>query len=95
VGRVLVAVDPAVGVSAGELVAAWEADERARALGGGSASVEVSPSGQFVPGLVELVLIPLAVNVACCTTWCAGWCRGASGNPLKQIMAAVEAAREG
>lgn len=61
-GRVLVALDPEVGLSATELAAHWDTDEQARALG--AAAVEPSSGEQFLPGLVELVAIPLVVNVA-------------------------------
>jgi hypothetical protein len=60
--RLVVAIDPAVGVGAGDLSLAWAADEEARGLG--EASVEGSAPGQFLPGLVELVVVPLVVNVA-------------------------------
>jgi hypothetical protein len=62
VGRVVVAVDPGVGLSAAEVVASWEADEQARAVS--SAVVESARGGEFLPGLVELIVIPGAVNLA-------------------------------
>jgi hypothetical protein len=62
VGRVVVAVDPGVGLSAAEVVVSWEADEQARAVS--SAVVESARGGEFLPGLVELIVIPGAVNLA-------------------------------
>lgn len=62
VGRVLVALEPAVGLSAAEVVVSWEADDEARAVS--SVEVEAARGGQFMPGLVELILIPGAVNLA-------------------------------
>jgi hypothetical protein len=59
---VLVALDPALGISAAELAAGWDADEQARALA--AAEQEAAPSGEFFPGLLELIVIPVAVNVA-------------------------------
>lgn len=58
----LVAVDPGAGLSPADLVAAWEGDEQARALG--PAGVEAAPPGGFFPDVLTLVVIPLAVNVA-------------------------------
>jgi hypothetical protein len=52
--------DLAIGVDA--LAAAWDADDEARHLG--PAEVEPAAAGVFVPGVVELVAIPLAVNLA-------------------------------
>ena len=62
VGRLVVAVDPSVGVAAAVFALAWEADAEAGVLG--SAVVEPAGGRAFVPGLVELVAIPLAVNLA-------------------------------
>jgi hypothetical protein len=61
-GRLLVAVDPGAGISAGVLADAWNADAEASAAG--TARVEAAGSRDFFPGLVELVVIPLAVNLA-------------------------------
>lgn len=61
-GRVLVGLDPALGMSATELAAGWGAEERARARS--AAEQEAVPSGEFFPGLVELVVLPVAVNLA-------------------------------
>lgn len=60
--RVVVMVDPAAGVSALAFSAAWFQDDGARELG--TPSVEAAPPGQFLPGVVELVVIPLLVGVA-------------------------------
>ncbi|MCG5445690.1 hypothetical protein NIE79_004211 [Micromonospora sp. NIE79] len=60
--RLVVAVDPAVGVVPVALAKAWESDEEAAALG--AASVQPAAPGTFLPGLAELVLVPLAVNLA-------------------------------
>ncbi|GAA1575666.1 hypothetical protein GCM10009827_116880 [Dactylosporangium maewongense] len=61
-GRLLVAVDPAVGVAPGELAAQWGVGEETAALG--VAQVEKAVNGTMVPGLLELVVVPLAVNLA-------------------------------
>ncbi|MGH3933175.1 MAG: hypothetical protein ACRDTF_24740 [Pseudonocardiaceae bacterium] len=55
-------LDPALGMSAAELAASWDADERARARA--AAEQEATPSGEFFPGLLELVVLPVAVNLA-------------------------------
>ncbi len=62
VGRLLVALDPGVGVSPVDLAVRWDADAEARSLG--AARVEAPRGEVLVPGLVELVVIPLAVNLA-------------------------------
>jgi hypothetical protein len=59
--RVLVSLDPSVGVAAEELAAAWNADPWSGA--DGSAGVERVGPGTFLPGVVELVVLPLAVNL--------------------------------
>ncbi|MGQ0775510.1 MAG: hypothetical protein ACT4NY_13985 [Pseudonocardiales bacterium] len=61
-GRVLVGLDPALGMSPAELAASWDADERARTRA--AAEQEAAPSGEFFPGLLELVVLPVAVNLA-------------------------------
>lgn len=61
-GRVLVGLDPALGMSAADLAAGWGADERARAHA--AAEQDAAPSGEFFPGLLELVVLPVAVNLA-------------------------------
>lgn len=60
-GRVLVGLDPALGVSVADLAAGWDADERARAHA--AAEQDATPSGEFFPGLLELVVLPVAVNL--------------------------------
>ncbi|GIE86993.1 hypothetical protein [Actinoplanes regularis] len=59
--RLVVAVDPAVGVEPAELVKAWADDEEAAALG--EATLQPSAPGSFFPGLAELIWVPLAVNL--------------------------------
>ena len=60
--RLVVAVDPAVGVEPAALAKAWDGDEEAAALG--PASVQAPTPGTFLPGLAELIWVPLAVNLA-------------------------------
>jgi hypothetical protein len=62
VGRLVIVLDPGVAVSPAGLAAAWDEDEQARAAG--PASVENSARGDFLPDVLTLVAIPLAVNVA-------------------------------
>lgn len=62
VGRLVVALDQGVGVSAAGFAAAWDADAEARAAG--AASVEAAGPGVYLPDAVTLVAIPLAVNLA-------------------------------
>jgi hypothetical protein len=57
-----VALDHGVGVEPAGLAAAWNADRDASAIG--SANVEVDRGGEFLPTALELVAVPLAVNVA-------------------------------
>lgn len=61
-GRVLLVVEPGVGLSSAEVVASWEADGEARAVS--SVEVQAARGGEFVPGLLELIVIPGAVNLA-------------------------------
>jgi hypothetical protein len=61
-GRVLVALDPSVGIEAALFAAAWSEDGEAQGVGGG-AIVVPAPGGVFLPGVAELVVIPLAVNL--------------------------------
>ena len=58
----LIALDPGVQVSPGELAAAWDADEQARAMG--PAAVEAPARGEFLPDVLTLVAIPVGVNLA-------------------------------
>jgi hypothetical protein len=60
--RLAVVLDRDLGIGADDLAAAWDADDEARRLG--PAEVEPAGAGVFQPGVVELVTIPLAVNLA-------------------------------
>jgi hypothetical protein len=60
--RLLVALGPGAGVDPVGLVAAWNADDQAVAAG--VARVEAAGPGEFIPGVMELVVVPLAVNLA-------------------------------
>ena len=60
--RLVVAVDPEIGVGATELASSWNSD--AEAGGWGPAQVAESGSSVFLPGPAELIMIPLAVNLA-------------------------------
>ena len=59
--RLLVAVDPGAGIAPEALADAWNADDEASAAG--TAQVEAASGRDFFSGL-ELVVIPLAVNLA-------------------------------
>ena len=59
--RILIALDPDVGLSPSELVAAWDGDAEASALG--IAELDVSPRETFFPDIVALVVVPLIVNL--------------------------------
>jgi hypothetical protein len=59
--RLLIAVDPGAGVESAELAEAWNADADAKVAG--SARMEVSRT-EFLPGVMELIVVPLAVNLA-------------------------------
>ena len=61
-GRLVVALDAGVDVNPEDLAATWDSDEAARMVG--VAAVEASGRGDFLPGVLELVVIPLAVNLA-------------------------------
>jgi hypothetical protein len=61
--EVLVALDPGVGVDAEVFAHSWLGDEEALGVSGG-VSVVPAPAAAFLPGVAELVLLPLAVNVA-------------------------------
>lgn len=61
-GRVLVGLDPALQMSPADLATGWGADEQARAHG--AVEQDAAPSGEFFPGLLELVVLPVAVNLA-------------------------------
>jgi hypothetical protein len=60
--RVVLAVDAGVGITAQEFVVAWGQDEQASAAG--PVRAELAGGQVFVPGLVEWVVLPLAVNLA-------------------------------
>jgi hypothetical protein len=60
--RVVVALDPELGVVPADLAGAWNSDELDGTFG--PAEVESAGSGTFLPGVVELVVLPLAVNLA-------------------------------
>jgi hypothetical protein len=59
--RVLVLVDPDVGVSPAELVNAWAADPPSA---GGQVVVEPAQGRVMLPGVLELLVLPVAVNLA-------------------------------
>jgi hypothetical protein len=58
----MIAIDGAVGVSSSDLAVSWSNDEEASALG--PVSREPANGEQFLPGVVEVLVIPLAVNIA-------------------------------
>lgn len=58
--QVRVVLDPAVGVSAAQFAAGWDADPDTS----GGAAVAPAPAGVFLPGVLELVVVPLVVNLA-------------------------------
>ena len=60
--ELLVALDRGIGVPPAMLAAAWNADRDSCAVG--SARVGFDGRGNFLPGGLELVIIPLAVNLA-------------------------------
>lgn len=60
--RLVVAVDPGVGVEVAELARLWNAD--GEALAAGPASTQAESSGTYLPDVNELIMIPLAVNLA-------------------------------
>ncbi|GGL96736.1 MULTISPECIES: hypothetical protein [Micromonospora] len=60
--RLVIAVDPATGISPTTLARTWEDDDEAAALG--TASLHRPGPGTFWPGPAELVWVPLAVNLA-------------------------------
>jgi len=62
VGRLVIALDPDVGVSPKALASAWDAYEETRSLG--EASVVTSAQRDFLPDVITLVAIPIAVNPA-------------------------------
>lgn len=60
-GRLVVVLDRGVGISPAEFSAAWAGDAEARTVG--VASVDAAAPGDFF-GVVELVVVPLLVNLA-------------------------------
>jgi hypothetical protein len=63
-GRIVILVDTGAGFGPEALAGAWNADAEAEAASAGAAVVEPAAGEVFFPGLVELVVVPLAVNVA-------------------------------
>jgi hypothetical protein len=61
-GRVVIVVAPGAELGPGAVAAAWNDDAEASAAG--TAVVEAAGGEVFFPGLVELVVVPLAVNLA-------------------------------
>ncbi|WFE26974.1 hypothetical protein O7623_27530 [Solwaraspora sp. WMMD791] len=61
-GRVMVAVDASVGVSPEQFAASWDAEPDTADLG--PATLLPVREGTFLPGLTELVVVPMAVNLA-------------------------------
>ncbi len=60
--RLLIALDPDAGVTPAELAAAWNGDTEA--LAAGTARAEEAGGEEFFTGVLELVVVPLLVNVA-------------------------------
>ena len=60
--RLLIAINAAVGVRAEDLAMAWELDDEAAAIG--PMKVVDSSAEVLLPGVVELVALPIALNVA-------------------------------
>jgi hypothetical protein len=60
-GRLLVAVDPSIGVGAGAFAEVWNGDESAARWG--PARVEAGRGEVMLPGLVEWVMVPVAVGL--------------------------------
>jgi len=60
-GRLIVVLDPGLAVNPADLAAAWDSDGESRAIG--TATVETAVPGDFL-GVLELVVVPLAVNLA-------------------------------
>lgn len=57
----VVLLDPSVGIDSAGLAAAWNADETTAAVGSARVAAD---RGEFIPGAVEMVVVPLAVNLA-------------------------------
>jgi len=61
-GRLLIVVAPDARIAPGAVAAAWNGDGAASTAG--NARLEAAGGDVFFPGLVELVVVPLAVNLA-------------------------------
>jgi len=61
-GRIVIVVAPDEGLTPEAVAAAWNADAESSAVG--MAEKKVAGEDVFFPSLVELVVIPLAVNLA-------------------------------
>ena len=60
--RLLIVLDPGAGVTPAELAGAWNADGEAKVAG--PARAEAISGGVYLPGVMELIIVPLAVNLA-------------------------------
>lgn len=60
--RVVIVVAQGTGFGPGAVAAAWNGDAEGAATG--TAAVEAAKGEVFFPGLVELVVVPMAVNMA-------------------------------
>lgn len=60
--RLLIILDPGTRVKPIELAAAWNADGEAKVAG--LARAETVSEGVYLPGVMELIVVPLAVNLA-------------------------------
>ena len=60
--RLLIMLDPGAGVKPADVAAAWNADDEASAAG--LARAETASGSEYLPGVMELIAIPLAVNLA-------------------------------
>lgn len=81
--QLLIALDRGVEVRPAELVAAWNADDEAQVAG--TARAEAVGGSDFFPGVVELVVIPLLVNVG----------SGAVYDVLKTLLSKLHPDRHG
>jgi hypothetical protein len=59
-GRLVLAIDPELGVSPANMVAAWNSDDEASLVG--SATVEATTPGDFF-GVMDMVVIPAGVGL--------------------------------
>jgi hypothetical protein len=86
--RTLLVVDPDVGVSPADLAEVWEATPGS---GGGMASVEAVRGRVLLPGVLEAVVLPVAVNLASSALVevvrrLVGRARGAGGGPDFEVV---------